>query len=164
MSEPFIGEIKIFPYNFAPRNWAQCDGQSLAIAQNQALFSLLGTTYGGNGTTNFLLPNLKGRVPVHRGSNYVQGQVGGSENVTLLSSQIPSHIHTMSGTDAAPTVGPASGASLATFSSGTPYAPTSNASMSPTAASGGSQSHSNLQPYTVLNFCIALVGIFPSRN
>lgn len=166
MSEPFIGEIKIFSFNFAPRNWAFCNGQLLAINQNQALFSLLGTTYGGNGTTTFALPNLQGRTGISRGASFTQGQVGGVENVTLLSTQLPAHTHTMSASSSAPAQGQPNGSFLSTFASDNAYAAagTANTTMNPTAVAGGSQPHPNIQPSLVLNFCIALFGIFPSRN
>ncbi|HQU84918.1 MAG TPA: tail fiber protein [Pyrinomonadaceae bacterium] len=166
MSQPFIGEIKIFSYNFAPRFWALCNGQSLAINQNQALFSLLGTTYGGNGVTTFNLPNFQGRTGISRSGSFTQGQTGGVENVTLLSTQIPAHIHPMIASTSGPAQGQPSGGALATFPSENAYsgAGTANTAMNPTANSGSSQPHPNIQPSLVLNFCIALQGIFPSRN
>jgi microcystin-dependent protein len=170
MSEPFIGEIVMFAGNFAPRGWAFCSGQILSIAQNTALFSILGTTYGGNGQTTFALPNLQGRVPIHPGqgaglSPYVLGQQGGTENVTLLTTQMPQHTHTVacSGDDAA--LGLPAGNYLATTSSNV-YASTAGAFMNNATINpvGGNQPHVNLQPYLCVNFLIALVGIFPSRN
>jgi microcystin-dependent protein len=168
VSDPFIGEIKIVGFNFAPRGWAFCNGQILSIAQNTALFSLLGTTYGGNGQTTFALPDLRGRVPIHPGqgpglSNYTQGQLAGSETVTLLSTQMPAHTHTVNASTQSDITGnptsnfPAGGAS---------YDTTANTTMDPAMIgnSGGNQPHSNLQPYLAINFCIALEGIFPSRN
>jgi hypothetical protein len=174
MATPFIGQITIFAGNFAPRNWAFCNGQLLAIAQNTALFSILGTTYGGNGTTTFALPDLRGRVPIHFGqgsglSNYVLGQFGGAENTTLLATQIPAHTHGVNavasgGNQASPAGGlPAiesTGTSL-DYSSAATNA-TMNAGMIGTA--GGNQPHTNIQPYLTLNYIIALAGIFPSRN
>lgn len=167
MATPFIAQIQMFSFAFAPRNWAQCNGQLLPIAQNQALFSLLGTTYGGNGTTTFGLPDLRGRTPLHFGqgpglSNRSLGQVGGIESVTLTSTQIPSHTHTVSANTAAPTLGTPAGNLWAQGN----Y---SASGASPMAAgdvgnSGGSQPHPNLSPYLTINFCIALAGIFPSRN
>jgi microcystin-dependent protein len=171
VTEPFLGQIMVAGFNFAPRGWALCNGQTLSIQQNAALFSLLGTTYGGNGTTTYALPNLQSRVPVHKGSylgtDYVQGEAAGEETVTLNSTQIPSHTHTVSVAASAderttdrpdgayPTVGGLYAAS-----------PDSNAPMgsSPTSATGGSQPHTNLQPYLTVNFVIALAGVFPSRN
>lgn len=166
MSEPFIGEIKLFSFNFAPRFWALCNGQLLAINQNQALFSLLGTTYGGNGTTNFALPNFQGRTPISRGSGFVQGQISGVENVTLISTQLPQHNHTMVASSSAPAQRSPSGGYLSTFPTENAYsgAGTSNTAMNPTGVAGANQGHPNIQPSLVLNFCIALSGIFPSRN
>ena len=170
MTTPFIGQIAIYGFNFPPKNWAFCNGQLLPIAQNQALFSLLGTTYGGNGVTTFALPNLQGRVPVQWGqgpglSNYVLGQQAGSTSVTLLSTQMPAHSHTVTASSNAPSQGSPAGAAWATAAN-IPYASTANATMSPgaLASSGGSQPHDNMAPSLVLNYSIALVGIFPSRN
>jgi microcystin-dependent protein len=188
MSEPFLGQIMIFAGNFAPRGWAFCDGRLLSIAQNTALFSILGTTYGGNGQTTFALPDLRGRLPVSAGqgpglSNYQLGEMTGTENVSLTTTSMPAHTHPITAT-ATPTVH-ASGrgdtdtvtdAVPGTASSGTPYAAspdgatTMNAGMVTVAlsvqagVSGGSQPFSVLQPLLALNFCIALEGIFPSRN
>jgi microcystin-dependent protein len=168
MAEPFLGEIKLVPYTFAPRGFAFCAGQLLAISQNAALFSLLGTTYGGNGTVNFALPDLRGRAAIHfgtlaGGSTYTQGEVGGSETVTLTTSQLPVHAHNavvaaVGGTSAADAGGrvPASGGPDL-------YASTSGAVLSTTAAGSGLP-HENMAPYLVLNFVIALTGIFPARN
>lgn len=171
MADPFIGEITMFGGNFAPRSWAFCDGQILAIAQNVALFSLLGTTYGGDGRTTFGLPDLRGRIPVHVGngpglSGRSWGQRGGQENVTLATQQLPSHQHTQRGTDsdatsADPTDGLAAKAQNVTYNStGSPV--DMNAASSQGA--GGGQPHTNMQPYLCVNFIIALVGIFPPRN
>jgi microcystin-dependent protein len=172
MSEPFIGEIRIFGFNFPPRGWATCSGQILPIAQNTALFSLLGTTYGGNGQTTFALPDLRGRVPLSFGqgpglSNYSLGEVAGAETITLLQSQMPAHMHNVAcssddSNSGVPTNAYPSAAPAQIYAS----APTANKFMNPAmiAATGGGQPHSNLQPYLVLNYCIALVGIFPSRN
>lgn len=171
--EPFIGEVTVYGFNFPPRGWATCDGQLISIAQNTALFALLGTQYGGNGTTNFALPDLRGRVPIHSGqgpglSNYVQGQTGGSENVTLLTSQMPAHNHSYNAvSDAGNTSAPA-GAYLANTGALDKEYKTSGTivAMNPNAigAAGGGQPHNNMQPYLVLNFSIALQGVFPSRN
>lgn len=167
MASPFIGQIHMFSFNFPPRGWALCNGQLLAINQNQALFSILGTTYGGNGTTNFALPNLQGRTPLHFGqgpgvSNRTLGQTGGAENVTLLATQMPSHIHTASANSAAPNAGSPAG----NFWAAGVYSASSNTTMNPAALSntGGNQPHPNLSPYLTVSFCIALQGIFPSRN
>lgn len=175
MAEPFLGEIRMFAFNFAPEGWALCNGQTLPISQNSALFALIGTYYGGNGTTTFSLPNLQSSVPIHQGqgpglSPYVMGEVGGIENVTLLTNQIPAHTHlvqcnTGGGNQASPASGyPAvesTGTSL-DYNSGN----TSGTYMNPTmnALAGGGQPHQNLQPFLVVSFCIALQGIFPSRN
>lgn len=171
MSNPFIGEIRMFGFNFPPRGWALCNGQLMAIAQNTALFSLLGTTYGGNGQTTFALPNLQGRVPIHQGqglglSPYSMGQQAGTENVTLLSTQMPQHNHTLIASSADAASGKPAGKYLATTA-----APTYNAAQDGTVLGaqsiglqGGNQPFTIIQPYLVVSFCIALVGIFPSRN
>jgi microcystin-dependent protein len=174
MSTPLLGEIKMFAGNFPPKGWATCDGQLLLITQNPALFSILGTTYGGNGTTNFALPDLRGRVPIHAGSGpglspYIQGQVGGEQNHTLLANEIPAHAHLVngvgSGGNQASPVGnyPAvesTGTSL-NFSNG---APTGTMNPGTIAPSGAGQPHNNLQPFSVVTFIIALAGAFPTRN
>jgi microcystin-dependent protein len=173
MSTPFIGEIRMFGFNFAPKNWAFCQGQLMPISQNTALFSIIGTFYGGNGTSNFGLPNLQGSIPIHQGqgpglSPYVLGEVVGTATVTLIAGELPSHGH------------PA-GCSSADGDSLTPggnvpakdalggnnlFTTTQNATMNPAAlgVTGGGQPHNNLQPFQVLNYCIALFGVFPSRN
>jgi microcystin-dependent protein len=177
--EPFLGEIRMFGFNFAPIGWQMCNGQLLSISQNAALFSLLGTSYGGDGVSTFGLPNLQGNVAIHQGNNFVIGETGGSETVTLQAVQMPQHNHTV-GCDGS---GTAQGGS--TFGVGTGGTPTNhipglvtspehavysasppNATMSASmiGIAGGSQPHNNLQPYLVLNFCIALQGIFPSRG
>ncbi|HVS40438.1 MAG TPA: tail fiber protein [Gemmataceae bacterium] len=168
MSQPFVGEIRMVGFNFPPRGNALCNGQLLAINQNQALFSLLGTTYGGNGTTNFALPNLQGSTPIHGGPSFNLGQTGGEANHTLAAQEMPQHTHTA---QAAATAGAASpgGNFWGGLASGTVF-PYSNAAADTTlegpavGPTGGSQAHNNLQPYLVINFIIALVGIFPSRN
>ena len=165
MAEPFLSEIRMMSFNFAPKGWALCNGQTLPINQNQALFSLLGTTYGGNGQTTFALPDLRGRVPVHMGAGYTEGQAGGQEAHTVTVSEMPQHAHFMKGIDAPATSNVGSAAFLAQRADA--YAPPSNLTAMSAAEitnTGGSQPHNNLQPYLVLNFCIALVGIFPSRN
>ena len=176
MSEPYIGQIMLFAGNFAPRGWAFCQGQIMAIATNTALFSILGTTYGGNGQTTFALPDLRGRVPVGQGqgpglSNYVLGEQSGSETVTLIITEVPAHTHLLNCNNAGPTVDNPNNALPAPLvdSSGaqvTGYATTANGLMAPNAIqpAGGSQPHQNLQPFTVLNYIIALEGIYPSRN
>src|SRR5262245_16078213 len=165
MSQPFLGEIKIISWNFAPRGWAFCNGQLLPINQNQALFSILGTTYGGNGQTNFALPDLRGRVPIHVGNGMIQGQRAGAEAHTLISSEMPTHTHMLSAFSAAPNVGSPSGNEWASLASG--YSSlTPNTTLAPSAITntGGSQPHTNMQPYIVLNFIIALQGVFPSQS
>lgn len=173
MSDPFIGEIRTFGFNFAPNGWATCDGQLLSIAQNQALFSILGTTYGGNGQTNFGLPDLRGRAPVHVGSSpsgTVQlGELAGAETVTLLPQNLPAHGHNlMASADLVSATSPAGNVMGAKGRGGVDvYAAASN--LTPLAGgavglAGGNQPHDNMQPSLAVNFCIALVGIFPSRN
>jgi microcystin-dependent protein len=171
MSEPFMSEIRIFSFGFAPQGWAQCNGQLMPINQNQALFSLLGTTYGGDGQVNFALPNLRGRVPLHF-DNFDLGQAGGEIAHTLSSSEMPTHIHTLSANLAAAdantnaTLGTPAGNYWANTGKSHYSTSAPNAAMHPTAVSnvGGSQPHTNMQPYLVLNFCIALQGFFPTRN
>lgn len=174
MASAFIGQISLFAGNFPPRNWAFCDGQLLPIAQNTALFSILGTTYGGNGQTNFALPDLRGRVPMHPGSGpglstHTLGEVSGAENITLISSQMPAHSHLVNGVASGGNQSSPAGNLPAIESTGTSldYSnaatnATMNAGMIGTA--GGNQPHSNLQPYTCVNFIICLSGIYPSRN
>jgi microcystin-dependent protein len=167
MSDPYIGEIKVISFNYPPRGWAFCNGQTLPINQNQALFSILGTMYGGNGQTTFALPNFQGRMPIHQGQNYNVGQNGGEVAHTLTINEMPAHNHPAQGQSApAPTTGIAPTSSVWANSGQNPFAPTPNAGMSPAAVgnAGGSQPHPNEAPYLVLNFIIALVGIFPSRN
>jgi microcystin-dependent protein len=165
MSDYFMGEIRLMSFNFAPKAWAQCNGQFLPINQNQALFSLLGTTYGGNGQTTFALPNLRGQVPIHVGSFHTLGEAAGRESETITISQMPTHDHGMKAADApANTNIPSATAFLA--QKATTYAPAANvvAMLNASNAVGGTQPHENRQPFLTLNFCIALQGIFPSRN
>jgi microcystin-dependent protein len=166
VSEPFLGEIKIISWNFPPKGWAFCNGQLLLINQNQALFSILGTTYGGDGRVNFALPDLQARVPMHLGNGIALGEPGGETSHTLNISELPAHTHIVNGAGAAATVNVPTGNYLAT-SPGEIYGPPANAtSLLPTAitVTGGSQPHENTSPYLVLNFVIALQGIFPSQN
>jgi len=179
MDEPYIGAIVMFAGNFAPRGWAFCNGQILPISQNTALFSILGTTYGGNGTTTFALPDLRGRVAIHPGqgpglSNYDLGQQGGSETVTLTQNQMPSHTHTVNASTNAPGRGGnsptgnlltvASDANNVTVNLYTGGAPNTTMSPQMVANAGGNQPVPDIQPYTCVNYIIALQGIFPSRN
>jgi microcystin-dependent protein len=155
-------------FGFAPKGWALCNGQLLPINQNQALFSLLGTMFGGNGQTTFGLPNLQGNVPIHNGKGFTLGQKGGEQAHTLTISEMATHIHTLNGTSTAASQPVPTGALLATTAATDPIysAPSSLVAMFPTAIgnTGGSQAHLNMQPFLVLTFCIALQGIFPSRN
>jgi microcystin-dependent protein len=175
MAEPFIGQIIMSGFNFAPRGYATCDGQILSIAQNTALFSLLGTTFGGNGQTTFALPDLRGRVPIHQGqgpglTNRTMGEQAGEENHTLISTEMPMHNHLFSTNNVAGAVGTPNGNFLAASSDPSVssfYRPTSDGStLNPQSIglAGGNQPHNNMQPYLVINFSIALEGIFPSRN
>ena len=165
MSEPFLSEIKLVSFNFAPKGWALCNGQVLPINQNQALFSLLGTTYGGNGQTTFALPNLRGRVPIHMGNGHTLGEAAGSTAVTVNIQQLPTHLHQARASTSAGDVPFALNNVLA--KAGNLYGP-ANAltTIQPSTITniGGSQPHNNMMPYLVLNFIIALQGIFPSRN
>jgi microcystin-dependent protein len=165
MSSPYLSEIRIMSFNFPPRGWAFCNGQLLPINQNQALFSLLGTTYGGNGTTNFALPNLQGRAPMHFGNNFSQGQVGGEPTHALVATELPAHTHAVAGSANPADQGSPVGNYPAVESSNA-YSSTSDNTMAAgmVSAAGGNQPHENWPPYLVLCFCIALQGIFPSRN
>ena len=168
MAEPFLSEIRMMSFGYAPTGWAMCNGQLLPINQNQALFSLLGTTFGGNGQTNFALPDLRGNTPIHVGSGHVLGEKGGVQAVTLSISQIPTHVHVASGTSTGASTGTPTNALMMAKSTpqnlyaafGSPIA------MAPNVVSntGGSQAHLNMQPFLTINFCIALQGIFPSPN
>ncbi len=173
MTEPFLAEIKIIGFNFAPRGWALCDGQLLPINQNQALYSLLGTNYGGNGVSSFALPDLRGRTPIQTGDFYQLGEKGGYERVSLVASQIAVHTHSLKATtDPANkfSPGPLSSRYLAKDSAGfaTYVDKSASSSVTMSAASigtaGSGQSHNNMQPTLVLNYCIALTGLFPPRN
>ena len=167
MGTPYLGEIRIFSFAFAPRGWVQADGQLLAINQNQALFSLLGTTYGGNGVTTFALPNLQGRVAISFSATIVQGAAGGEANHALTIPEMPSHTHVPKGNDAAGTqASPVGGFWARDSNQNATFGNSANAALSPAAIgnTGGSQPHPNMMPYLTVNFCIALAGIFPSRN
>ena len=177
MAEPFLSEIRIFSFNFAPKGWATCNGQLLPINQNQPLFALLGTTYGGNGQTNFALPNLQGKAPLHFGDGFTLGETGGEYAHTITMSEMTQHQHGFSknscvaSATANANVGPPTSAFWANngktaYSTQDPNNPINTGAMHPSTVSnvGGSQPHNNTQPYLTLNFCIALQGIFPSQN
>jgi microcystin-dependent protein len=179
MADPFLAEIRMLPFNFAPQGWAMCDGQIMAISQNTALFSLIGTYYGGNGTSNFGLPNLQGNIPVDAGqgpglSEYVIGEMGGVPNVTLLQSELPTHTHSLEARESPPpsvVPNPSPTVNFGRANGGTPYVAATSSNMAPmhsgalsTAGAGNAVPHSNLMPYLVLNFCIALQGVFPQRQ
>jgi microcystin-dependent protein len=167
MAEPFLSEIRIMSFGFAPKGWALCDGQLLPINQNQALFSLLGTTYGGDGRVNFGLPDLRSRTPIHTGSGHTLGERGGEQAHTLSISEIPTHTHVLNGTSSTGTLIIAAGNLPAVSPTQMYQAPTTNlTAMNPAsiATVGGSQAHLNMQPFLVLNFSIALQGIFPSQT
>ena len=172
MSEPFVGEIRMFAGNFAPRGWAFCDGQLLAVSQNDALFSLLGTIYGGDGRTTFGLPDMRGRIPIHAGqgpglSSRRLGAKSGAENVTLTTNQMPSHSHDFNVTTKPASSDSPAGHMLADMTPAALYtdkAPARVVATSAIANTGGAQHHSNLQPFLCVNFIIALFGIYPSRQ
>jgi microcystin-dependent protein len=172
--DPFVAEIRIFPFNFAPKGWAWCDGQLMPISQNTALFSLLGTTYGGDGKSNFALPDLEGRAPMHPGqgpglSLHDLGETGGSETVTLLESEIPAHAHILAAVSQPGDLADPTGRSIARAATGNPFQTATNSNlvqMSPQALApaGGNQPHNNMQPYLTFYFNIALQGVFPPRT
>lgn len=173
MSQPFLAEIKIISWNFAPKGWAFCNGQLLPINQNQALFSLLGTTFGGNGQTNFALPDFRGRIPIHVGQGHLLGEAAGKEFHTVISNEMPAHNHLVSASTSSGNSkfieqsAPSASKNILANSGVSIYGPPSNlASLEPSSITnaGGSQPHENRQPFLVLNFIIALQGIFPSRN
>ena len=174
MADPYIGEIRLFAGNFNPTGFAMCNGQLMPISQNAALFSLIGTTYGGDGQTTFALPNLQGRLPVHMGTSaqgtYVQGQILGTETVTLTGAQIPSHTHTAYGTNTtAGTTSPAGALYAATTGTNDLYAAATAGTLgvmagATLASAGGSQPHDNLMPFLCVTYIIALFGVFPSQN
>lgn len=173
MADPFVAEIRIFPFNFAPRGWARCDGQLLPLSQNTALFSLLGTTYGGNGQSNFALPNLQGRAPMHPGqgpglSLHDLGETGGSETVTLLESEMPVHSHALLASNEIGEDRQAVGEAMARSTGGALYGPVPASPVALASAAvppaGGGVPHNNLMPYLTFYFCIALQGVFPPRG
>lgn len=169
MSEPFLAEVKIVGFNFAPRGWAFCDGQILPINQNQSLYSLLGTTYGGDGRTSFGLPDMRSRTPVHKGDGHPLGQRGGSETVALAAAQMPAHSHAVKATQSAANVSPVGNTVVLADTNKSLYADATVANLTALrsgtiANTGGGQAHNNMQPYLTLSYCIALQGLFPSRN
>ncbi|WP_284638157.1 phage tail protein [Paenibacillus silviterrae] len=166
MSEPFIGEIRLFGNNYAPRGWMKCEGQILSINTNQALYSLLGATYGGDGQTTFALPDLRGRVAIHNGNNVTYGTKAGEATHTLTVNEMPQHTHMVSGSsNAADQISPAGNVWAATaINSYAPAATLVPMSAGAVSTSGGSQPHNNMQPYLAVTYCIAVQGIFPSRN
>ena len=173
MADPFVAEIRIFPFNFAPKGWAFCDGQLMPISQNTALFSLLGTTYGGDGKSTFALPNMQGNAPMHPGqgpglSLHDLGEMGGSETVSLLESEIPSHSHSLNAANFAANSKTPAGNSLSRGTANTYLAPAGlpvvNMSDQALAPAGGDQPHNNMMQYLTLNFCLALQGVFPPRG
>ena len=165
MAEPFLSEVRIFSFVFAPKGWALCNGQLMPINQNQALFSLLGTTFGGDGRVNFGLPDLRGRVPIHVGSGHTLGEKGGEQAHTLSIAELPEHTHVLNGINTNATTNDPTGASLATAAA-IYHDPTNLTSLLPSSVTntGGSQAHLNMQPFLTLSFGIALQGIFPSPN
>jgi len=166
MSTPFLAEMRVMSFNFAPKGWAQCNGQLLPINQNQPLFALLGTTYGGDGRVNFGLPDFRSRLPFSFGNGLTLGERAGEEAHTLNSQEMPAHTHIVTAQNKAADANSPVGNYFALGSSQLAYAPTANTTMLPASIgqTGGSQPHNNMSPYLVLNFCIALQGIFPSQN
>ena len=169
MSECYLGEIRIFAGNYAPVGWEMCNGQLLSVSQYQALFTLLGTTYGGNGTTTFGLPDLRGRVPIHKGNGYTQGMAAGTEEVTLLGSQLPSHTHIAAAQSAVGSADTPNGAVWAASSTNSNIYTNNTAALAPMAPTsimpfGGSQPHENMMHYMALSLIIAVVGIFPTQQ
>jgi microcystin-dependent protein len=169
MAEPFLGEIRMMSFNFPPKGWALCNGQLLPINQNQGLFSLFGTMYGGDGRVNFGLPNLRGSVPIHMGAGFTQGEKAGSTAVTINSQTMAQHLHFAQGTTAGPASSntPVPGGALLGTSGNNIYGEPQNfrtCRPEQILPIGGSQPHSNMMPYLVINFCVALIGIFPSQN
>jgi microcystin-dependent protein len=166
MSDPYVGEIKLFGFHFPPRGWALCNGQLLPINQNQALFTILGTTYGGDGRTTFALPDLRGRTPLHMGNGVTLGQSAGEENHTLTQLEMPAHIHQVQGSPAEATEAAPTGAVWG-LTNRNPFknaASDTTLNLGSMSTAGSSQAHPNMQPYLTLNFCIATTGIFPTRD
>ena len=165
MAQPYVGEIRMFAGNFAPSGWMFCEGQLLPISENETLFQLIGTTYGGDGQSTFALPDLRGRLPIHQGNGFILAETGGAEEITLTANQIPAHSHPLLGAAVNGSQGSPANALLANSTVITPYAPeTASQPMAPTAitATGGSQPQTNFQPYLCVDFIISLFGIFPS--
>lgn len=165
MAQPYVGEIRMFAGNFAPAGWMFCEGQLLPISENETLFQLIGTTYGGDGQETFAMPDLRGRIPIHQGNGLILAETGGAEEITLTVNQIAAHSHPLLGSTANGSQASPAGAMLATSTIITPYAPeTANVAMASTSVSsvGGSQPHTNFQPYLCISFIISLFGIFPS--
>ncbi|MGR9087928.1 MAG: phage tail protein [Gammaproteobacteria bacterium] len=166
MAEPFLSEIRIMSFGYAPKGWAQCNGQLLPINQNQALFSLLGTTYGGDGRTTFALPDLRSRIPLHVGNSHGLGESGGEQYHTLTIPEMPEHAHPVMATGSAAETNNGASAFLASVNNAYTASPANLVTMAAeeVGTAGGSQPHSNMQPFLALNFCIALQGVFPPRN
>jgi len=165
MADPFLSEIRLMSFVFAPKEWALCNGQLLPINQNQALFSLLGTTFGGDGRVNFALPDLRARTPIHVGGGHTLGEKGGEQAHTLSIAELPTHTHVLNGSNTPAEINTPDNSYLATVNNA--YAPAGNLvalSAASVTSAGGSQAHLNMQPFLTLNFCIALIGIFPSPN
>ena len=166
MSEPYVGEIRMFGFSFAPNGWLFCEGQLLPIAENDTLFQLIGTTYGGDGQTNFALPDLRGRIPIHQGNNFNLAEMGGVEQVTLTVQQIPIHNHALLASTAlanqeTPATNLTGQGEIALYGNESPFGPMNPAAITPI---GGSQPHTNVQPYLCVNFIISLFGIFPTQS
>ena len=165
MAQPYVGEIRLFAGNFAPAGWMFCEGQLLPISENETLFNLIGTTYGGDGQSTFALPDLRGRVPIHQGNGFILAETGGAEEITLTTNQIPSHTHPLLANASPGTTASPQGSVLAKTTTGFLYIlenPTDNMAPNAIAPTGGSQPHTNFQPYLCVNHIISLFGIFPS--